>query len=605
LRYGMSCLPELFGRVMIPWLADPARYLFFTGKGGVGKTSLASATAVSLADEGLRVLLISTDPASNLGQVFGTAVGDEPTASSEVDRLLLLNLDPEAAAAGYRERVIGPMRETASAEQVRALTEQLSGACTVEIAAFDQFTRYLTGAAALPPVDHIVFDTAPTGHTLRLLQLPAAWAAFIADNPAGASCLGPLGGLELQRSAYEAAIAELSDEGKTTLVLVSRAERSSLAEAARASEELMSAGLRNQRVVINGVFTEPPGDDPVAMVLVERQSEALAHLPAALRPYPHATVPLRADDVVGVAQLRALVSYETSDTQMQPADMVELSPMASLESLVEEIAGDGHGLVMIMGKGGVGKTSLATRIAIELARRGHRVHLTTTDPAGQLDQALMPKLEGLEVSRIDPLTARQSYVDQIVASRGRGMSEDQKQLLLEDLRSPCTDEVAIFHAFSRVVREAGRKFVVLDTAPTGHTLLLLDQTGAYHREIIRSAGAGAQRLTTPLMRLQDPSYTKLLVVTLPETTPVLEAAALQADLRRAGIEPYGWIVNQSLSAAQPEHPLLRERAAREVERISDARNHAARIWIEPFRATVPADELVETRGSTPASSSSV
>jgi arsenite-transporting ATPase len=151
------------------------------------------------------------------------------------------------------------------------------------------------------------------------------------------------------------------------------------------------------------------------------------------------------------------------------------------------------------------------------------------------------------------------------------------------LRSPCTEEVAVFHAVSRLVFGARREIVVMDTAPTGHTLLLLDATGAYHREVVRTATGAPGTIHTPLMRLRDPAYTRILVVTLPETTPVAEAAQLQADLRRAGIEPFAWIVNASLAAAGPSDPVLVERAAAELELIETVRSTlAARVAIVPW-----------------------
>lgn len=574
---------------MLHVIEHPTRYLFFTGKGGVGKTSLATATAVALADGGRRVLLVSTDPASNLGQVLECAVDDTIRDVPGVPRLGTLNIDPEAAAAAYRERVVGPVRDVLPVAAVEQMTEQLSGACTTEIAAFDEFTRLLTDRAITEGYDHVVFDTAPTGHTLRLLQLPAAWSSFIDTNPDGASCLGPLSGLEVQRSQFAGAVTALSDAAMTTVVLVARPERSALEEAARTSGELGALGIDNQRLIINGVFTATDPGDRLATALTSRATSAIAAMPAALRGMPQERHPLQPGNVVGVAGLRHFVSGDRASGP--PAPRLEATAVLPepLGDLLDEIAATGHGLVMVMGKGGVGKTTLAAAIAVALANRGLPVHLSTTDPAAHLASALGDgSVERLTVSRIDPRAETAAYVDRVMRTKGKHLDDAGRALLAEDLRSPCTEEVAVFHAFSRVVNEARRGVVVLDTAPTGHTLLLLDAAGSYHREIVRTSDVEPEHLITPMMRLRDPSHTRILIVTLPETTPVLEAESLQADLRRAGIEPFAWVINQSLAATHTTDPLLMARAAAELPLITQVRFELAkRVAIVPMTAEPP------------------
>jgi arsenite-transporting ATPase len=570
------------------------RYLFFTGKGGVGKTSNACATAVALADAGRRVLLVSTDPASNLAQVFGLPIGSQPTPIPAVAGLLALNIDPEAAARAYRERVVDPYRGVLPDAVIAGMEEQLSGACTVEVAAFDEFTELLTPDGTGTGFDHVVFDTAPTGHTLRLLQLPAAWTGFLESNERGASCLGPASALKTQQSRYAAAVAALADPQRTTVILVARPDRGALQEAARTSEELGALGLRHQRLLLNGVFRARDPSDPLAAALEARGRVALAAMPLALRDLPRIEVPLQGHNIVGVAALRRLFDPVVQEEgRVPPWGTMTTIDMPPLEGLVDEIAAAGHGLVMLMGKGGVGKTTIAAAIAVELAGRGLPVHLTTTDPAAHLTEALGREVPGLRVSRIDPAAETAAYRQKVMERSARTADAAGLALLEEDLRSPCTEEVAVFHAFSRLVFGARREIVVMDTAPTGHTLLLLDATGAYHREMLRTTAGTPGTIQTPLMRLRDPAYTRVIVVTLAETTPVLEAAELQADLRRAGIEPFAWVVNASLAAAGPSDPVLVARAAAEADQIAAVTGLATRVAVVPWLAEEPrgADRL--------------
>jgi arsenite/tail-anchored protein-transporting ATPase len=575
-------------RIAMDLLAPATRYLFFTGKGGVGKTSLSCATAIALADAGKRVLLISTDPASNLDQALGTSLSTTPRPVGGVAGLSALNIDPEAAAAAYRERALGPLRGVTGDEELARRAEELSGACTVEIAAFDEFTGYLARDRDLASYDHIVFDTAPTGHTLRLLSLPAAWTDFMDDNPNSASCLGPHTALQQQQVQYREAIAALADPALTTLVLVTRPERGALEEAARTSAELREMGMENQRLIVNGRFTATDRSDPVALALESRGAAALAAMPSALAALPSASVPLRPFNAVGIDHLRRLLADDGASLPVTDAPLT-LPDVPPLAALVDGIEQDGRGLVLVMGKGGVGKTTIAAAVACELAARGHAVQLTTTDPAAHVAATVEGEVPNLSVSRIDPAAEVAAYTERVLASRGRDLDEDGLALLREDLKSPCTEEVAVFHAFSRAISQARSGFVVVDTAPTGHTLLLLDTTGAYHHEIMRSfEEQGRTRgATTPLMRLRDPAYTKMLVVTLPETTPVQEASQLQDDLRRAGIEPFGWVINSSLAAAGPSDPLLRARAAAETGQIARVQSLAERVALVPWMAEEP------------------
>lgn len=562
---------------------DPTRYLFFTGKGGVGKTSLSCAVALSLADAGKRVLLVSTDPASNLDEMLGLTLSDRPRPVPDASGLFAMNIDPDKAAEDYRLRVIDQMGPEATDEDRTTVREQLSGACTIEIAAFDEFVGLLAGEAE--GFDHVIFDTAPTGHTLRLLSLPRAWTGFLKGNDRGASCLGPHSGLKMQEERFKAALNTLSDPALTSIVLVTRADRGAVREAARTSDELRALGLGNQRLVINGIFRASGQGDAVAAGLARDHAAVIAALPENLAGLPRDEVPLRSFDMVGLPALRALFRKEVPvAATVVPAEI----DGPSLDAMVDELARAGRGLIMVMGKGGVGKTTVAAAVAVGLVKRGHKVHLTTTDPAAHVSLVVDGNLDGLTVDRIDPVAETARYVEKVLATKGRDLDEADRALMREDLASPCTEEVAVFHAFSRIVAEARGAFVVMDTAPTGHTLLLLDATGAYHRQMTQDMGPVQGRIVTPLMRLQDPDYTKVVLVALPETTPVSEAASLQDDLRRAQIEPWGWVVNRSLARTGTTDPLLQQRITGEAAQIARIRSGLARrMFLLPFLAEPP------------------
>lgn len=583
------------------FLDHPPRFLFFTGKGGVGKTSLACATAIELADGGKRVLLVSTDPASNVGQVFSVSIGNHITAIPAVTNLHALEIDPEAAAQAYRDRIVGPVRGVLPEGVVKGIEEQLSGACTTEIAAFDEFTALLVDAALTQEYDHIIFDTAPTGHTIRLLQLPGAWSGFLEAGKGDASCLGPLAGLEKQRDQYKAAVDALADPQRTRLILVARAQGATLREAARTHQELADIGLSQQYLIVNGILpASEAANDALAAAICRREQAAIEAMPQALIDLPRDQLALKPFNMVGVDALRQLLSKNTATISVTGITALPLDA-PSLSTLVDEIASDGHGLVMLMGKGGVGKTTLAAAIAVELAHRGLPVHLTTSDPAAHIAETLHGTLPDLTVSRIDPHAETERYRQHVLETKGAQLDAEGRAMLEEDLRSPCTEEIAVFQAFSRIIREAGKKFVIMDTAPTGHTLLLLDATGAYHREIVRQMGDKGLHYTTPMMQLQDPKQTKVLIATLAETTPVLEAANLQADLRRAGIEPWAWVINNSVAASAPSSPLLRQRAQHELREIDAvATQHAKRFAVVPLAAQEPVgvERLLELAGNT-------
>ena len=539
---------------------EPTKYLFFTGKGGVGKTSIACATAVGLADKGKKILLISTDPASNLQDVFKQPLNGHGSAIADVPGLTVVNLDPEQAAAEYRERVIAPYKGKLPVSVIQNMEEQLSGSCTVEIAAFNEFSDFITDIQKQDEYDHIIFDTAPTGHTLRMLQLPSAWSTFISESTHGASCLGQLSGLEERKEIYKKAVGTLSNAQTTQLVLVSRPEAAPLNEAARSSHELLLLGIRNQLLIINGVLQQLDKSDAISNQLHERQQHALQNMPQELSNYPLYTIPLRSYNLSSIANIRRMLY---SDSLVGEANYNPIAEPRGVDQLVNDLYTSGKRVIFTMGKGGVGKTTLATDIALKLTALGAKVHLTTTDPANHINYDLAVKA-GIAVSRIDEAEVLEKYKNEVRSKAAEAMTAADMEYIEEDLRSPCTQEIAVFKAFAEIVDKADNEIVVIDTAPTGHTLLLLDATQSYHKEVERTQGEVTGAVANLLPRLRNPKETEVVIVTLPEATPVFEAERLQMDLQRAGINNKWWVVNACLALTDTQNSFLKAKAQNEL-----------------------------------------
>ncbi|MGE6540915.1 arsenical pump-driving ATPase [Bacillus luti] len=540
-------------------------FLFFTGKGGVGKTSTACATAITLADMGKQVLLISTDPASNLQDVFEIELTNKPKEITSVPNLQVANLDPETAAHEYKERVVGPYRGKLPDAVIATMEEQLSGACTVEIAAFDEFSTLLTNKELTSKFDHIIFDTAPTGHTLRLLQLPTAWSGFLEESTHGASCLGPLAGLGDKKELYSQTVQALSNPNQTMLLLVTRPDSSPLQEAERAAHELKEIGVSNQFLLVNGILKDYVQNDDVSNALFKRQSRALENMAEELKNLPIYEIPLVPFNVTGIENMRKLVQpMENLSISNEKANAVSIP---SLQTLITNLSESGKRVIFTMGKGGVGKTTVASAIAVGLAEKGHHVHLTTTDPAAHIDYVMHGEQGNITISRIDPKVEVENYRKEVIEQAKDTVDEEGLAYLEEDLRSPCTEEIAVFRALADIVERANDEIVVIDTAPTGHTLLLLDAAQTYHKEIARSSGEVPQSVKNLLPRLRNPEETSVVIVTLAEATPVHEASRLQEDLKRADITPKWWVINQSFYATHTSDLVLRGRAQSEIQWI--------------------------------------
>ncbi|MCY6370592.1 arsenical pump-driving ATPase [Clostridium ganghwense] len=534
------------------------KYLFFTGKGGVGKTSTACATAMILADQGKRIMLVSTDPASNLQDVFNTNLNNKGVRINEVPNLVVANFNPEDAAREYKESVVGPYRGKLPEVVIKNMEEQLSGSCTVEIAAFNEFSNFITDEKVQKEFDHVIFDTAPTGHTLRMLQLPSAWSNFISESTHGASCLGQLAGLESRKEVYKNAVKTLADKSMTTLILISRPEVAPLKEAERASKELQDIGVNNQILVINGVLKN--ADDDLSIDISNKQQKSLKDMPEYLRGLETFEIPLRPYNITGLENLRAFLK---EDNIKYNDEKLTVSEIPKLKTVVDDLYNSNKKVIFTMGKGGVGKTTIAATIALGLADRGKKVHLTTTDPAAHL-KFVLDENYGITLSSIDEKKELEKYKEEVLSKARETMSEQDIEYVEEDLRSPCTQEIAVFRAFAEIVERSENEVVVIDTAPTGHTLLLLDSTQSYHKEIQRSQGDIPESVKKLLPKLRNADETEVIIVTLAETTPVYEAMRLEEDLKRAGINSKWWVINSSLYATNTTNNILRAKASNEV-----------------------------------------
>jgi arsenite-transporting ATPase len=542
---------------------DLTKYLFFTGKGGTGKTSTACSIAINLADKGKKVFLVSTDPASNLQDVFDTELTNKPRKIEGIPNLKVANLDPIASANEYKNSIVAPYIGILPDSAIKNMEEQLSGSCTVEIASFNEFSHIITDKKVSDEYDYIIFDTAPTGHTLRMLMLPSAWSKFIDTNKFGASCLGQLSGLGDKKETYHNAMDMLKDKDKTTLILITRPEETPLKEAARSSNELKQIGLNNQVLVINGILTDY--DDAISTSIYTKQMAALNNIPLELKMVKTYMLPLRGYNIVGIENIRNFINKDDYIVNNEKLNNTEVK---GLRDVIDDIDRNNKKVIFTMGKGGTGKTTIASAIALELSDRGKNVILATTDPADHLKYVISEKLN-LKIVKINEQEELEKHKSEVIDKAiENGISNEDLEYIKEDLRSPCTQEIAVFKAFAKIVDKAENNIVVIDTAPTGHTLLLLDTTQSYNKEIKRSQGGVPEEVIKLLPRLKNEKETEVIIVTLAETTPVFESIRLMEDLKRAEIYSKWWVINSSIYLTNTTNKILISRANNEIKWIN-------------------------------------
>ena len=567
------------------------QYIFFSGKGGVGKTSTACTHAVRYADEGKRTLIVTTDPASNLSDTFEQAIGHQVTPIAGVPNLWAMEIDPDKATQEYVDRAMAPIRAAFPPQMVQVMEEQMNGPCTAEVAAFDRFTDFLDLPADNGEAfDVVIFDTAPTGHTIRLLELPSEWSQSIdaATAGSGQTCLGPAAAIQDAKHKYERALAAMRQSAQTAFIFVLHPEAISIKETRRAIAELSKLGIQNYRLIINGIIPPEGAQNALFAARAEMQAHYLTQIEADL-PYPKQPMSLLAGEIKGIQRLRqvgkiffdgtsAAKTFEAED--IQPRAAMFVTPLDDVRARLQP---NGHRRTLFFaGKGGVGKTVASCITAVWLARQGHKTLLLTTDPAAHLGDVLDSPV-GDEIApvagqanlwavKIDPKAAAETYKERILEdARRRGRPEKAIEVMEEELNSPCTEEMAAFDKFIEYASQEGWQAVVFDTAPTGHTLRLLELPVDWSKQldvkIFASVDATAaddvakQRFGKVIEMMGDPEQSTFAFVMYPEATPILEAWRAAQELGTVGIHPGLVVTNMVIPPEQTNTPFTRSRRA--------------------------------------------
>jgi arsenite-transporting ATPase len=575
------------------------QYIFFSGKGGVGKTSMACTHAVRYADEGKRTLIVTTDPASNLADTFEQSIGHQVTPITGVPNLWAMEIDPDQATQEYIDRAMAPIRAAFPPQIVQVMEEQMSGPCTAEVAAFDRFTDFLeTPADNGAAFDVVIFDTAPTGHTIRLLELPAEWSQSInaASSGSGQTCIGPAAAIQDAKHKYERALEAMRESDQTTFIFVLHPEAISIKETRRAIGELRKLGIENYRLIINSIIPSEGAQNPLFAARLEMQTRYLAQIETDL-PYPKQRMSLLAGEIKGVQRLRqvgkiffdgaaAAKTFEAERVQSQ-AEMVA-TPLEDVRALLQP---NGHRrTVFFAGKGGVGKTVASCITAVWLARQGYKTLLLTTDPAAHLGDVLdspvgdeITPVKGqpnLWAVKIDPKAAAETYKERILEdARQRGRPESAIIVMEEELNSPCTEEMAAFDKFIEYASQDEWQAVVFDTAPTGHTLRLLELPVDWSKQIdvkiFASVDASAaddvakQRFGKVIEMMRDPGQSTFAFVMYPEGTPILEAWRAARELGTVGIQPGLVVANMVIPPGQANTAFTHARRSMQEKYLLD------------------------------------
>lgn len=566
------------------------RYLFFSGKGGVGKTTMAAATAIHYAIEGKKTLIVTTDPASNLADVFEQGIGHKVTAIRGVSNLSAMEIDPDEATREYKERIIGAFREIMPEDVIASLEENLSGPCTTEMASFDRFIDFMEGSE----YDVIVFDTAPTGHTIRLLELPVDWSKHIEESAKGSgqTCLGPVQTIQDSKEKYDRATALLKDPSRTIFFFVMRPEELSLYETLRASKELETIGIKSGAIIINGILPEEVCDITFFKKKYYSQQSVIRQTAKAIT-QPKSHMFLRDNEVKGVSALKAIArelftGQKPSNATLpeQPAYLAPTPERPDIDALF--LPGGQTKAIFFTGKGGVGKTSVSCIAAVYLAQKGIKTLLVTTDPAAHIGEVLDIKVgsrpekitDNLFAVMVNQQEAFQEYKERVLNEARGKYSEDMLATMEEELNSPCTEEMAAFDKFIKYIEGKDYEVVVFDTAPTGHTLRLLDLPFDYAKqvEMMVSAAESAEikettqnRFRDIISTLRDKNRTIFSLVLYPESTPIMESYRAMLDLKEAGIETQLVIANMVLQEEVCTNNFFRNRRQMQLKYLEEIR----------------------------------
>ena len=573
--------------------------IFFSGKGGVGKTSLACTHAVRYADEGKRTLIVTTDPASNLSDVFEQEIGHQITPIAGVPGLAAMEIDPDKSTQEYIDRAMAPIRAAFPPQMVQVMEEQMSGPCTAEVAAFDRFTDFLDSPAQDGNAyDVVIFDTAPTGHTIRLLELPAEWTQSIdaASAGSGQTCIGPAAAIQDAKLKYERALAALRNASFSTFVFVLHPEAIAIRETRRAIGELKKLGINNFRLIVNGIIQADDAEDPLFAARAEMQADYLVQIKREFA-MPQKRMILLPGEIMGVEGLRevgriffdgekARLDSDAADEKTVGEDFA-----SSFDDIRSRIQPNGHRRTLFFaGKGGVGKTVASCVTAVWLAQQGYKTLLLTTDPAAHLGDVLDTPV-GDEIAavagqpdlwavKIDPKTAAETYKARILEdARKRGRPESAIAVMEEELNSPCTEEMAAFDKFIEYASQPDWQAVVFDTAPTGHTLRLLELPIDWSKQIdvkvFASVDASAaddvakKRFAQVIDMMRDQEQSTFAFVMYPEATPILEAWRAARELETVGIRPSLVVANFVIPPERASTPFVRARRAMQEKYLAE------------------------------------